>query len=242
VRRLPSTLIIAALTLVGLELGTALPVTAAPTTSAPKLLAAALKAAQTSGSAHFVETAISGKQSQKIVGDVSASSASQTVSGAGSGLQAQLIGSAIYINGGAVSLESALQLTAAQATPNANKWIAISSTDAPFSGLSQALSLAATLSSFTPKAKGLHLGSTTSVGGVKVIPISGTPASLSKGTTGTVTLYVSAKAPYLPVKGSVALANKSQHFSESVVFSNWGGKVTLTAPVSTVPYSSISGG
>jgi hypothetical protein len=233
-------LFIAALTFAGLELGTAIPVGAAQS-SASKLMAATLAAAQKSGAVHFVETATSGKQTQKIVGDVSATAASQTVSGAGSSLQAQLIGSTIYITGSATSLESALQLTAAQATPNANKWIAISSSDAPFQSVSQALTLGATLSDFTPKAKGIHLGSAKTVGGVKVTPISGTPSSLSKGTTGTVTQQVSAKSPNLPVQGSLALKNKSQHFSEAVVFSNWGAKVALTAPASTVAYSSIAG-
>jgi len=139
----------------------------------------------------------------------------------------------------ASAIESALQITAAQAAPAANQWIAVQQSDAPFQILAQTLTLTATLSEFTPETSHLRLGKVQTVGRVKVIPIIGTPSTVQKGTQGSVALLVSTKAPYLPVGGTLILANKTGRLSEVAVFTSWGARVVLPTPTGATPFSTI---
>jgi len=217
---------------------------AATRKSASQLLEDALQAAQHAGSVQFKDKTTSGKNVQNLEGAISASTASETLSSTGTPLQVQLIGGTAYINGSATALASALQITPAQATSVAGKWIVVSSTDAPFKKLTNALTLSSSLSDFAAKSgHSLHIGKTQHLDGHSVIPIVGVPLqTLSKGTTGSVALYLSPKAPYLPVAGSLVLANKSERLTEVAVFGNWGAKVSLTAPTGGIAFSSIQGG
>jgi hypothetical protein len=86
------------------------------------------------------------------------------------------------------------------------------------------------------------LGKVQTVAGHKVLPIIGTQSSLAKGASGSVALLVSTKAPYLPVGGSLVIAKGTQRLNEIAVFTNWGAKVSLTAPSGTTAFSSVLSG
>jgi hypothetical protein len=202
------------------------------------MLASSLSASQVRGSVQFVDRTTVGSDVQTLDGAISAPTAGETLTGAGTPLVVELISSTVYVNGSASALESALQITAAQATPVANKWIAVATTDAPFQSLTGALTLSSTLTEFTPT-KQIHFGKQTKVGKLKVIPIIGRPSNLVKGASGSAALLVSAKAPHLPVGGTLVLAQGKQRLHEVAVFSNWGAKVSLTAPAGAVPFSSV---
>jgi hypothetical protein len=222
--------------------GTSLPAGAASASqpSASALLKDALNAAQNAGSMQFVDKTTVNGTSQTLDGVISAPTAGETLTG-GAPLQVELIGGMIYVNGNQQALEQALQITAAQATPYANKWIVVQSTDAPFQLLAQDLTLSATLNDFTPAQKSLKIGKTQRIGKLKAIPISGASTSAPKGSSSSVTLFVSPKAPHTPVGGSTVLVNKSGRLNEVAVFTNWGAKVNLTAPTDAVQFSSILG-
>ena len=179
-----------------------------------------------------------GKNTQLEQGAISAPSASETLSGNGAPLQVELVDGNIYVTGNAIALESALEITATQATPAANKWILVKPTDAPFQDVAGTLTVSSTLDEFTPKGK-LHLGREQKVHGTKVIPITGTPSSLSKGTVGNASLLVRATSPHLPVAGTLVLASKSGRLNEVAAFTEWGAKVSLSPPADPLPFTTV---
>jgi hypothetical protein len=206
--------------------------------SASSLLSQSLAAANESGSVRFTDQSTVGEHVQFVQGAISAPTASETLSGNSAPLGVELVGGNIYVFGNAIALESALAITETQATPAANKWILVKSTDAPFQDLSGTLTMSSTLDEFTPKGN-LHLGAQRKIHGTKVIPITGTPSSLSKGTKGNASLLVRVSSPHLPVGGTLVLASKSGRLNEVAVFTAWGAKVVLTPPANPLPFTTV---
>jgi hypothetical protein len=224
---------------VGLSLGlVAISPADATGPSASGLLQTSLAAAQREGSVRFVDRTTVGSEVQRIDGAISAPTASETLSGAAAPLVVELIGGIVYVDGSAQALESALQITPAQATPVAAKWISVASTDAPFQTLTGALTISATLDTFTPTGH-LHLGKTTKVGTQRVTPVVGVPSGVAKGVSASVALLVSTKSTHLPVGATLVEAEGTKRLREEVVFTNWGARVGLTAPSGAVPFSSV---
>jgi hypothetical protein len=226
--------------LIGLDAAFSVPPAgAASKQSATKLLAQSLSAAGSAGSMHFVDNTSVNKQKQTLEGVVSAPTAGETISGNGAPLEVELIAGQIYVEGSATALTSALAISSTQATAGANKWIVVKQSDAPFQLLANDLTLSSTLSQFTPQTKGLRIGKTQKLGKVRAIPLVGTPSSLPGGTSGSVALLVSTKAPHLPIGGTLILVNKTGRLTEVVVFTSWGAKVNLTPPTGGIPFSSL---
>lgn len=242
VRRLPALLSGAALATLSL-VGASLPsgaASGAEQIGASQLLATALNAAQKSGSLHFVAKTTVNGTTETLGGEVSAATAGETLTSS-SPLQVELIGGLIYVTGNAQTLEQALQISAAQAEPYAGKWIVVQSSDAPFQVLAQDLTISSTIDEFTPARKGLKIGKVRQIGSVKAVPITGSGTNSPKGTSSSVTLFVSPKSPHIPVGGSRTEANKTDRLSEVAVFKDWGAKVVLAAPTGAIPFSTVLG-
>ncbi len=223
--------------------GAALPFDAASASThspASQLLSNALNAAQESGSMHFVDKTTVNGTTQTLEGAISAPTAGETLTSSAP-LQVELISGSIYVVGNAEALEQSLQITASQAQPYAGKWIVVQTTDAPFQLLAQDLTLGSTIDEFTPAQKGLKIGKMQRIGQTKAIPITGISSNLPKGTTSSVALFVSPKAPHIPLGGSLIVANKTGRLSEVAVFNDWGAKVDLTAPSGAIPFSTVLG-
>jgi hypothetical protein len=222
----------------------ALPSGASGSPSPAALLRQSLKAAGSAGSVHLVEKTTDGSQVQRLVGSLSAPAAVESLGGSSGGatLQVELVGGTMYVSAAPSSLESALSITAAQATQATGKWVAVQTGDSPYPALAQSLTLASTLHAVTPSGRSLHLGKSTKVGGVKVVPIVGAPDyALPAGTAGSAALFVSAKAPHLPVGGTLVLTHGSQRLTEAVIFTAWGEPVKLTAPTGAIPFHTLIG-
>ena len=230
------------LTCLGLAAVTS-PASASPP-SASQLLSQSVTAADKAGSMSFNDHTASGKLAQTLTGAISAPTAAETLTTTGMpGLQVMLVGSTIYVQAGASVLQGTLGLPAAASTANAGKWISVQPGDSAFSQLSGQLTLASELNTYIP-ATSLRRGKLTTVAGHRVIPITGRPASTksNKGQSVSVALYLSPKAPYLPLGGSLVSAQKgTAGVKEIAVFSNWGKTVVLTAPAGAVPFSSLVG-
>jgi hypothetical protein len=240
VSRLLQTSAAALLAMTGLSVSFATSAAGNQPSPAAQLLSDSLNAAQSAGSMQFVDKTTANKTVQTLEGVISAPTAGETLHSS-QPLIVDLINGSIYVTGTASALESSLQITAAQATPYADKWIVVSSSDAPFQLLAQDLTLSATIDVFTPGQSGLRMGKERTVGGKKVIPVVGAPSNLPKGTTGSVALLVSAKAPHLPVGGTLVLGNKTGRLTEVAVFKQWGAKVVLNTPTGATAFSTILG-
>jgi hypothetical protein len=211
---------------------------APPQSSAQQLLSHALSAAQKAGSMHFVDKTTVSKTSQTLEGVVSASTAGETLNGS-TPLQVDLIGGSIYVMGSAGAIQQALQITASQAASYAQKWIVVSTNDVPFRILAQDLTMRAAINGFMPVRAGASLGKERKLGQYHVIPVVGRPSKLPSGTSGSVALFVSAKAPHVPLGGTLVLANKKARLSEVAIFNDWGTKVSLTAPTAVTAYTTL---
>ena len=227
------------LVLAGLSVPSVTAASGSQPTPGAQLLSDALNAAQASGSMQFVVKTTENKSTQTLDGVVSAPTAGETLQG-GQPLEIDLIGGLIYVVGSASALQSALQISAQQAAPYAGKWIEIQPSDAPFQLLAQDLTLGATLNQFAPQ-NGIRTAKTQTIGHQKVIPLVGRPSNLPKGTSGSAALLVSAKAPHLPVGGSLILVNKTGRLSEIAVFKAWGAKVQLPTPTGATAFSTVLG-
>ena len=151
---------------------------------------------------HFVDKTTVNGTTQTLEGAISAPTAGETLTSSAP-LQVELISGSIYVVGNAEALEQSLQITASQAQPYAGKWIVVQTTDAPFQLLAQDLTLGSTIDEFTPAQKGLKIGKMPAVGQTKSVPITGISSNLPKGTTSSVALFVSPKAPHIPLGGSL---------------------------------------
>ncbi len=210
--------------------------------SATQVLQESLAAANESGSVNFVDrTDVSASQQQQIQGAISAASAAEIASGGNRTFEVELIAGAVYVNGPAPVLQSALQITSAQASPVAGKWIEVSPSDAPFQNLTQSLTLDASLGTFTPSGK-LKFGNVEKVGGKSVVAITGSLSAPYAGSTGTTSLLVSTSRPYLPVAGSVDARQGKSTLTEVAAYKNWGARVVLTPPGSYISFSSVLAG
>jgi hypothetical protein len=227
------------LVLAGLSVPTMTTASASQPSPGAQLLSDSLNAAQSAGSMQVVVKTTENKSTQLLNGVVSAPTAGETLQGTDP-LEIDLIGGSIYVQGSADALEQALQITAAQAAPYSDKWIVVQPNDAPFQLLAQDMTLGATLNQFAPQ-NGIRLAKAQTVGHQKVIPVVGRPSNLPKGTSGSAALLVSAKAPHLPVGGSLILVNKTGRLSEIAVFKAWGAKVQLTTPAGATEFSTVLG-
>ena len=212
--------------------------------SAGQLLSDALTASGQAQSVHFVDKATAGKVTQELRGSLSAPTAGEYLSGS-EPLEVELVNGVVYVSGSMPALESALQLSASQASPAAGKWVVVRQSDSPFQSITQQLTVSGEVANFLPSRQTVQVGKRTKVHGVAVYPLYGRPVvPLPKGSSASVALFVPVKAPYLPVGATLVIASSSTktRLHEEVAFTNWNKAVNLAPPASnTIAFSTLEG-
>ena len=212
--------------------------------SASQLLTDALTASGEAQSVHFVDKTTAGKVSRQLWGSLSAPTAGEYLSGS-EPLEVELVNGVVYVSGSMPALESALQLSASQASPAAGKWVVVQQGDSPFQSITQQLTVSGEVANFLPSRQTVQVGKRTKVHGVAVYPLYGRPVSpLPKGSSASVALFVPVKAPYLPVGATLVIASSSTktRLHEEVAFTNWNKAVNLTPPATnTIAFSTLKG-
>ncbi|MDR3647918.1 MAG: hypothetical protein P4L20_02405 [Acidimicrobiales bacterium] len=204
-----------------------------------QILSAATAAAKKAGTAHYVLTAVQGKQSQTISGDASQTQGQQTVVQSSQHIQVVYVGGVAYVQGDSGGLTSAMGMPASVAKTYADKWIAVHSSDSLFKSIVSAVTLGGTLEQLNPSGK-LTLTNATTVAGKQAVGVKGgLPGTPQSGVTGTTTLFVAASKPTVPLKFSGTASEGSQHVVDTGTFTNWGKPLNLTAPSGAVAYSSL---
>jgi hypothetical protein len=204
--------------------------------SASQVIGLARAAGTKEGSFHFVDQSGTGKNIQRLVGDLSASGGQQELQGPNGTLEVRLVGSTIFVNGDEVGLEDALALSASVAGAQAGKWISLVPADAPYKKVRNAMSPSAELDPYIPSSN-LTVGKVQTLHGYPVLAVSGTASSA--GTQATATLFVSTKAPFVVV-GASLVAKGSSADSEEVAFTGWGEHVGFPVPSGSVAFSSLT--
>jgi hypothetical protein len=202
-----------------------------------QILSAATAAERKVGAARYVLTATSGSQHQTISGDASGNNARQTVTLGSQNVQVIEVGGAVYVEGNAAGLGSAMGLSSATASKYADKWISVQKTDSVYSAIVDSVSLDKTLSALAPTGK-LTLTAPLTVGGRQAIGVhGGLPQGTQSGVTGSETIYVASTDPTVPLefKGTA-----STGVTDVGTFSHWGETLHLSVPSPTVPYTTVT--
>jgi hypothetical protein len=202
----------------------------------------ALTAASASVSFHFVDKDGSGAQAGLLVGDTGTVAAQQTLSGGGGSLDVRLVNDVVYIRAGSVTLESVLGLSATEASPQVGKWLSVTKGEKGYSRIVRSLTPDAELDQYLPQVP-LTLLTATTLHGVTVLPVTGTPPS--SAATGVLnaraTLFVSMRPPYLPVGGSLTGTDvHGRRQSEVVAFTDWGEEARPAVPAGAVSVASVT--
>lgn len=214
--------------------------------TAGQVLSEGLAGAGQAQSVTFADKTTAGKITELLVGQLSAPTAGESLSGSGAQpLEVQLIKGVVYVTGSSAALESALQLTASQAAAAAGKWVVVQQSDSPFQSMTQQLTVSGEIDTFAPLRASAQLGKRTKLNGIEVYPVYGRPsASLPKGSSGSVALFVPVKAPYRPVGATLVIGSSSTktRLHEVAAFTKWNRPVNLTAPTTnTVAFSTLTG-
>jgi hypothetical protein len=206
--------------------------------SAAQVLSTAEAAATKKASFHFVDESGTGKDIERLVGDVSNQNGQELLTNPYGSLEVRLVGSTVYVSGNAKSLEVALGMTSLVATQYQGKWISLVAADAPFSSVSQAMLPSAELQDYVPSGD-LVIGQVTTLHKHQVLPVSGAAPSTASGKA-TATLYVSTTAPFVPIGGILTSTGSTSSNDEDVAFTSWGESIDYKAPSGSVAFSSIS--
>lgn len=181
-----------------------------------------------------------------ITGDVTATEGTQTIDyarGTATGkVIVELIGREAYFKGDAVALRGFMGLSAAQSAANAGRWISVVPSDSAFAATAAALTVGSVIDQIGLSAP-LSRGGETSISGQRVLEIRGALSgpSAAPGPKGKSTLAVSASGAALPVRFGGSQTTSAGSFTEALVLSRWNEPVTVRAPSSSTPLSTIIG-
>jgi hypothetical protein len=145
-----------------------------------------------------------------------------------------------YIQGDASFLEDVVQMGRDDAIKYAGQWIAVPSSSSEYANAASGLTLSELITNVTPTAP-LSLTKLTTIDGKSVVGVSGGLAPWANQYSGTLVLYVSTAAPYLPVADVVRGTNATDKLTGTDHMSDYGEPVTVTAPANSIPISSIMG-
>jgi hypothetical protein len=214
--------------------------------SAADVVSLSITALHHQRSFHFVSKTVSGKQTQIQIGDVSKSSAAESVqSGNHPVLDAELVHGISYLRTGTKLLENALGLPAPAATAHAGTWLAIRKGDGAYSEVANSLSATSAIEFFVPEEPHLHVAGVVTFAGQNALAVEGTSgAAPSNGDVGAITLFVSTLSPFLPLGATLVVKNGTGKVVErdAALFGRWNERVAPRVPRQATPLSSIIGG
>ncbi len=156
-------------------------------------------------------------------------------------LAIRVIGSTCYVSSNAAGLELMFGVANSNA---ADKWVAIPSSNAAFVDVVVGISFSDLLAAMTPLGK-LTASKPMKLGGQTVIGITGVVNPKAQLTSGKETVYLSTKAPYLPVKEVATGSEASSGGNGTVTYlvSKWGAtKVpAVPTPVTQINATDLQG-
>ena len=213
--------------------------------AAVRLLGTALGNARRQPSLHYRSVSASSTVQVTITGDVAQAYGWQTIEGSGSGhtfkADVEFVQRKAYMTGDALALREFFGFPSAAASTYAGKWISVVPSDSYYAQVSAWLTVRSVVDSM-----GLHkpvaVGATVGDGSAAVTTLRGTlSGKVPSGVVGSETLSVARLADPLPIEWATKLRG-TKSSTDSIAVSRWGEHVTVTAPPSSIPLSSISGG
>jgi hypothetical protein len=155
-----------------------------------------------------------------------------------------LVDQVVYVRAAASVLEHAVGLSASTATAYAGKWISLHEGDADYQAIVNSLSPTQAIEEFVPQEPDLRVAGAASVGSRGAVAVSGSPSGqVQGGATATSTLFVSTRAPYLPISSTIVVRNAAGRSEERLasVYGKYNQRVDPIAPQGATPISSLGG-
>lgn len=202
--------------------------------SGQKIMAAAMAAARVQGSCTSSSaTTISG-QAYASVTNSSATSGQQSLRLGSAKSVVRVVGGVVYIDDDPAAIQSQFGVSA---PTDANKWIAIPSTNSNFVRFNSGILLASMLSEVTPGGT-LRTTKTSTFQHKLVVGVTGKPNIRLGLASGTETVYVAVTLPHVPVELVATDAVPGQRATFVITFTNWGKNFHVTKPATSIPISS----
>ncbi|HEY2353657.1 MAG TPA: hypothetical protein VGH79_01995 [Gaiellaceae bacterium] len=204
------------------------------------LKASILAAGRAQQSVHWVMKAKNPGSLFTFVTDAGSDQGSQTLTlkdGTSSAhLTVELVDETAYVEGDEAGLVFFQGLTDSEAQMYAGQWISIPKDDTDYASTAAGLTLSSSLHTFWPSA---HLALVSrKLNGKPVVGVSGTNGKGQNKVNAVV--YAPAHGKKLPLELRLT-SPSNKHFSNTFVFSNWNETVTVTAPDSSTPISTVRG-
>ena len=211
--------------------------------SAPRLFSAALAALRAGGSVHVDITADARDGSVVFSDDATASGGRQVITFDGTGRATILLIDGVdYVQADALALQGFFEAPLAQAEQAAGQWISLRPGEKLGASTYDDVTAGITLSSVATE---LQVGSPLSktapatVAGQQVIGVQA-PLPASDGLPGAkLVLYVTDDPALRPVRYELVGGGSTKN---TISFSRWGERLSLTAPENAVPASSLTSG
>ena len=221
----------------------ATPAASAPAMSAPRLLSAALSALRAGGSVHVDITSSAHGGSVAFSDDATGSGGQQVITIDGTGhATILLIGGVDYVRADAQALQGFFEVPLTQAEQAAGRWISLRPGEKLGTSTYDDVTAGITLSSVATELQvgnPLSKAAPATVAGQPVIGVQA-PLPASDGLRGAkMVLYVTDDAALRPVRYELVGGGSTQN---TISFSRWGEKLSLTAPANAVPASSLTSG
>ena len=197
--------------------------------SAPRaLLALAVHDAIGSGWVHETDSTTGSGHSFSMVNDIGTTEGRQVIDADGAHGKVLVLNGDAFLYGDDSAIAFYFGISKNDPQKYANQWIELKPTDSDYSTVSDAVTLASDFDHLVMSGP-LTEGKIMSIHGHMVRPISGHVPATSQSPAGNATLYVTASGKVLPFE--YRLVAKGLLSTSS--WSNWGKKVTLTAPSPT---------
>jgi hypothetical protein len=225
---------IGCLAALGGALSFGLSTSAGAATSPSKLLAKAIADAGHGSWVHEVTTSKGDGHTLGMVNDIGTSNGRQDITIDGDHGEVILLNHTAYISGQVKTLENYFGVPTKDATKLKGKWLSVPSSDAEYSVISAALTLASDFKD-TDISGPFKEGTSVTVAGQKAIPISGFIQGSSTSAKIAATMYISTGGTPLPLK--IVASNKT--VSTTTTWSSWGHSVSLKAPSNPVKAASL---
>jgi hypothetical protein len=211
--------------------------------SAQTIVHNSVNEANSVGALHVYDQTRSGSTLQTEVGQLSGVASEESLYvGRALSLSVISIGPVAYIKSNQASvLQNTLDLSKSLATSASGKWIGVEQGQAPYSTITDSLSVSNAISGYVPVLD-LHVGPARKLGGQMVVPVTGLPKSAEhKGVRGSTTLFVSTRSPHLPIAGTLVLQEGKDKLTEAGTFTKWGSQVSATSPSGALSYAALVG-
>jgi hypothetical protein len=209
--------------------------------SAAQFLSQAFADARAETSFHEVSTEVGGGHSVSFVNDVGTNSGRQHITRSdGTVANVEVTGGDAYFAGNRTALVTYFELPSSDAAVVGSHWVSLTPSDRDYQPVADGVTLQSALAELAPPSTGLTEGPQTTIDGQAVIGISGKLAGSTATKSATATFYITTGDHPLPVEvRTVGIEKPRLEVVGTVALSNWGERVAVSPPTSSIPLDKI---